>query len=412
MIARLRPRRRRDDGASAVEFALVLPILLVLAFGIISYRHPLRAAARAEQRRPPRRPTRGGGRFNVVSRSPAQVWSPAFATRPGQPSPWTPLTSTSRSCGRRQRHRAGRGTTQRARPPRCAPGRSTARRMLSRASWSLPPIRQSSSCRCRSRAAEPVHLDLQGGVQVRVQLRAVRQPRDDGAVAVIVAILSVRPRPDGRLRRRLGQCLRGQASALCGRRCGGTRRGPCRRCGEVWRPSRFLAGDVDAPAWTGSQRAAAQTAAEDAANADQHRQRPERQLHRRCRGDHLRRRQPCRGAASTTAATSRSSSVVSPTSRVLSRSAPPLPPSSRALRQRACVPTPPATPWSTRHEAAPGETFVMDLDNKIGLCNSTAAGNWGIVDFDGGSNPTGDIEDWTEFGYPNPVSVSPPVVPA
>lgn len=61
--------------------------------------------------------------------------------------------------------------------------------------------------------------------------------------------------------------------------------------------------------------------------------------------------------------------------------------------------------------AAPGTTFVMDLDNKIGICNSTAPGNWGIVDFDGGSNPTGDIEDWTEFGYPNPVSVSPPFVP-
>ena len=37
MIARLRPRRRRDDGAAAVELALVLPILLLLLFGIISF---------------------------------------------------------------------------------------------------------------------------------------------------------------------------------------------------------------------------------------------------------------------------------------------------------------------------------------------------------------------------------------
>jgi hypothetical protein len=61
--------------------------------------------------------------------------------------------------------------------------------------------------------------------------------------------------------------------------------------------------------------------------------------------------------------------------------------------------------------ASPGTTFVMDLDNQLGVCNSTVPGNWGIVDFDGGSNPTGDIEDWTEFGYPDPVSVSPPTLP-
>lgn len=37
MIARFRPRRRSDDGASAVELALVLPILMLLIFGIISF---------------------------------------------------------------------------------------------------------------------------------------------------------------------------------------------------------------------------------------------------------------------------------------------------------------------------------------------------------------------------------------
>lgn len=31
------PRRRRDDGVAAVEFALVLPIFIALIFGIISY---------------------------------------------------------------------------------------------------------------------------------------------------------------------------------------------------------------------------------------------------------------------------------------------------------------------------------------------------------------------------------------
>jgi Flp pilus assembly protein TadG len=38
MIGRIRPiRGRGDDGASAVEFALVLPILILLLFGIISF---------------------------------------------------------------------------------------------------------------------------------------------------------------------------------------------------------------------------------------------------------------------------------------------------------------------------------------------------------------------------------------
>ena len=30
-------KRGRDDGASAVEFALVLPLLIILLFGIISF---------------------------------------------------------------------------------------------------------------------------------------------------------------------------------------------------------------------------------------------------------------------------------------------------------------------------------------------------------------------------------------
>ncbi len=36
---------------------------------------------------------------------------------------------------------------------------------------------------------------------------------------------------------------------------------------------------------------------------------------------------------------------------------------------------------------------------------NNVGGNWGILDFDGGSNPQGDIRDWTEFGYPGTVNI-------
>ena len=53
--------------------------------------------------------------------------------------------------------------------------------------------------------------------------------------------------------------------------------------------------------------------------------------------------------------------------------------------------------------AAPDTTFVMDLDNKIGICNTTASGNWGLIDFNGGGGGTPEQVEWTYNGYPNPV---------
>lgn len=44
-------------------------------------------------------------------------------------------------------------------------------------------------------------------------------------------------------------------------------------------------------------------------------------------------------------------------------------------------------------------------------CGGLPPGNWGLVDFDGGSNPTGDIASWTRFGYPGQVRLPSPALP-
>jgi Flp pilus assembly protein TadG len=44
-------------------------------------------------------------------------------------------------------------------------------------------------------------------------------------------------------------------------------------------------------------------------------------------------------------------------------------------------------------------------------CGGLPPGNWGLVDFDGGSNPTGDIASWTRFGYPGAVQLPDPNMP-
>jgi hypothetical protein len=74
-------------------------------------------------------------------------------------------------------------------------------------------------------------------------------------------------------------------------------------------------------------------------------------------------------------------------------------------------------PWAVCDNTAltaqqnPGTTYVAGLDNKLGVCTSQAAGNWGSVDFDGGSNSAGVLADWTQNGYPGSVFI-PSVLPA
>lgn len=59
-------------------------------------------------------------------------------------------------------------------------------------------------------------------------------------------------------------------------------------------------------------------------------------------------------------------------------------------------------------KAQPGVSYNVSVDNADLGCLS-AAGNWGVMDFDGGSNPAGDTEKWVRDGYDGPISVAPPV---
>ncbi len=57
---------------------------------------------------------------------------------------------------------------------------------------------------------------------------------------------------------------------------------------------------------------------------------------------------------------------------------------------------------------APGTTFVVPITNADTGCGS-ASGNWSMLDFDGGSNPTGDVKSWILNGYDEELSLASPL---
>ena len=244
---------------------------------------------------------------------------------------------------------------------------------------------------------------------MRIQLRSLHRPRDEGAVAVIVAILStilvlmaafaVDLANAYAVKRQLS--VAADAAALDAARAVATAESG---------GSPILGGGQGCSTWTSAQRSAAQSAAQAAANStnaanDLSSESSVDSVTITCVGDsrvevevNNSRELPVffGGIASSTGYAPKRSA----TAAVIPRLA------IGGLRPYAAC-----NSVVDAARASPGTTFVMDLDNKIGVCNSSVPGNWGIVDFDGGSNPTGDIEDWTEFGYPDPVSVSPPTIP-
>lgn len=89
MIARLRQATRRDDGASAVELALVLPILFLLIFGIISFGLYFAGALGLSNA------TREAARYGVVqNRTCAQVAQSLQSTSSGTLGVVYPITFT------------------------------------------------------------------------------------------------------------------------------------------------------------------------------------------------------------------------------------------------------------------------------------------------------------------------------
>jgi hypothetical protein len=81
-------------------------------------------------------------------------------------------------------------------------------------------------------------------------------------------------------------------------------------------------------------------------------------------------------------------------------------------------------PWAvcdsvvTAARAHPDTTYWTALGSwnaktgDAGICGSSAPGNWGSVDFDGGGNPAGDLASWTLNGYPGSVTIPDPAIPA
>jgi Flp pilus assembly protein TadG len=50
-------------------------------------------------------------------------------------------------------------------------------------------------------------------------------------------------------------------------------------------------------------------------------------------------------------------------------------------------------------------TYTIGVDASTDECGTDVAGNWGVLDFDGGANSMSDAQDWIVNGYPGSVSV-------
>lgn len=51
------------------------------------------------------------------------------------------------------------------------------------------------------------------------------------------------------------------------------------------------------------------------------------------------------------------------------------------------------------------DTYTITVQSGPDSCGGSVGGNWGVLDFDGGDNSTGDTIDWVQNGYDDPLDV-------
>ena len=57
---------------------------------------------------------------------------------------------------------------------------------------------------------------------------------------------------------------------------------------------------------------------------------------------------------------------------------------------------------------SPSQEYTIYFEGNIGACGDPA-GDWGLLDFDGGNNSTPDFNAWMATGFPEPVVIGQPV---
>jgi len=63
------------------------------------------------------------------------------------------------------------------------------------------------------------------------------------------------------------------------------------------------------------------------------------------------------------------------------------------------------TAWQSSYHSTSQVFRIMYTKDSPASCGSYVPGNWGIIDFDGGSNSNSETREWVENGYPGEVTV-------